>query len=104
MLVKSGTVLCYEFSNGGLTPAGGASTADLRTLSQHNVSMDIATFKKLQVDALVVSRGGNSLGQGELETGTTESPGFLRRRTWELVGVLTWDKAFCQVEPHEGLV
>lgn len=35
--------------------------ADLRALGQHNVSMDIATFKKLQVDALVVSGGGNSL-------------------------------------------
>lgn len=32
---------------------GGAPTEDLRALSQHNVSMDIATFKKLQVDALV---------------------------------------------------
>lgn len=32
---------------------GGASREDLRALSQHNVSMDIATFKKLQVDALV---------------------------------------------------
>ncbi|XP_076793205.1 mesothelin isoform X1 [Arvicanthis niloticus] len=32
---------------------GGASMADLRALGQHNVSMDIGTFKKLQVDALV---------------------------------------------------
>lgn len=44
-------------------------------------------------------------GRGmELKTGTTELPGFLRRRAWELVEVLTWDKAFCQVEPHESLV
>lgn len=33
---------------------------DLRTLSQQNVSMDLATFKTLQVDALVVSGEGNS--------------------------------------------
>ncbi|XP_075845792.1 mesothelin [Microtus pennsylvanicus] len=32
---------------------GGASVEDLRTLSQQNVSMDLATFKTLQVDALV---------------------------------------------------
>ncbi|EDL22444.1 mesothelin isoform 1 preproprotein [Mus musculus] len=32
---------------------GGASVKDLRALSQHNVSMDIATFKRLQVDSLV---------------------------------------------------
>lgn len=32
---------------------GGASVEDLRTLSQQNLSMDLATFKKLQVDALV---------------------------------------------------
>nr|XP_044986223.1 mesothelin [Jaculus jaculus] len=31
---------------------GGASTEDLRALSQQNFSMDLATFKKLQVDAL----------------------------------------------------
>lgn len=37
---------------------------DLRALSQHNVSMDIATFKRLQVDSLVVSGGGDSLGRG----------------------------------------
>lgn len=32
---------------------GGASEEDLRALSQHNVSMDMATFKRLQVDSLV---------------------------------------------------
>ncbi|XP_005349145.1 mesothelin [Microtus ochrogaster] len=32
---------------------GGASVEDLRTLSQQNVSMDLATFKTLQVDAPV---------------------------------------------------
>ncbi|MEJ1287538.1 mesothelin [Cricetulus griseus] len=32
---------------------GGASVEDLRALSQQNLSMDLATFKKLQVDALV---------------------------------------------------
>ncbi|XP_038183368.1 mesothelin isoform X1 [Arvicola amphibius] len=32
---------------------GGASVEDLRTLSQQNVSMDLATFKTLQVDTLV---------------------------------------------------
>ncbi|KAL6065694.1 hypothetical protein STEG23_028055 [Scotinomys teguina] len=32
---------------------GGAPVEDLRALSQQNVSMDIATFKKLQVDALL---------------------------------------------------
>ncbi|XP_051024082.1 mesothelin-like [Acomys russatus] len=32
---------------------GGASMEDLRDLSQQNVTMDIATFKKLRVDALV---------------------------------------------------
>lgn len=46
------------------TSSGGASMEDLRALSQHNVSMDIATFKRLQVDSLVVSGGGNSLGRG----------------------------------------
>ncbi|XP_028710396.1 mesothelin [Peromyscus leucopus] len=32
---------------------GGASVEDLRALSQQNVSMDLATFKKLQMDALL---------------------------------------------------
>ncbi|XP_031207753.1 mesothelin isoform X3 [Mastomys coucha] len=32
---------------------GGASMEDLRALSQHNVSIDIATFKRLPVDSLV---------------------------------------------------
>lgn len=32
---------------------------DLQALSQQNMTMDIATFKKLQVDALSVSGGGN---------------------------------------------
>ncbi|XP_021077297.1 mesothelin isoform X2 [Mus pahari] len=32
---------------------GGASVEDLRALSQHNVSMDIDTFKRLQVESLV---------------------------------------------------
>uniref|UniRef100_A0A2K6G9M7 Mesothelin n=1 Tax=Propithecus coquereli TaxID=379532 RepID=A0A2K6G9M7_PROCO len=32
---------------------GGASTEDLRALSRRNVSMDVATFKKLQTEAVV---------------------------------------------------
>lgn len=40
---------------------------DLRTLSQQNVSMDLATFKTLQVDALVVSGEGYSRGRGSRE-------------------------------------
>lgn len=64
VLVKSGTVLYCEFQTEASTPAGGASMEDLRALSQHNVSIDIATFKRLPVDSLVVSGGGNSLGSG----------------------------------------
>lgn len=77
------------FQTESSTSAGGASREDLQVLSQHNVSMDIATFKKLQVDALVVSRGGNYR-----VTRIPEEKGL------GVGGVLT----FCQVELHEGLV
>lgn len=58
---------------------GGASREDLRALSQHNVSMDIATFKKLQVDALVglsVAEVQKLLGPhiGDLKTEEDKSP------------------------------
>lgn len=64
LIAKSGTILHCGFSNWGSEPAGGASVEDLRALSQQNLSMDLATFKKLQVDALVVSGGGTHFPTG----------------------------------------
>ncbi|XP_052052672.1 mesothelin [Apodemus sylvaticus] len=58
---------------------GGASEEDLRALSQHNVSMDMATFKRLQVDSLVglsVAEVQNLLGPHivDLKTEEDKSP------------------------------
>ncbi|GAB1300725.1 Mesothelin [Apodemus speciosus] len=58
---------------------GGASEEDLRALSRHNVSMDMATFKRLQVDSLVglsVAEVQNLLGPhiADLKTEEDKSP------------------------------
>lgn len=85
-------------------PAGGASAEDLRALSQQNVSMDLATFKKLQMDALLVSGDGNSGGRAQ-ERHHRKWPGLLRKACGWLGGPYMGWRAFCGVEPQEeGLV
>lgn len=63
--------------------AGGARTEDLRALSQQNVSMDTATFKTLQREAVLVRlRGGATRrGAGPQRTGRdhTERGGATQR-------------------------
>jgi hypothetical protein len=44
--------------------AGGAPKEDLQAFSGQNVSMDMATFKKLPLETLVVGGGGASGGTG----------------------------------------
>lgn len=43
---------------------GGAPTEDLRALSRQNISLDIATFKKLQTEVLRVRLSGRGRGRG----------------------------------------
>lgn len=58
---------CREVSRLGLLSprAGGAPTEDLRALSRQRVNMDMATFKTLQTEAVLVGLGaGPSWGGG----------------------------------------